>query len=159
MIMSAGSLRRKTILVVDDSVHMRTIVSQVLRALPVKRIVEATDGVDAFERLRSEEIDAIVADYRMQPLDGLEFVRMLRTARDSPAPDIPILMMTGHTERSRVLAAKEAGVSGFIAKPISARVLAERLMAAIEAHPFFAPRYRPPPRRAAVDDDDGTYLL
>lgn len=156
--MLAGPLRRKTIMVVDDSVHMRTIVSHILRALPVKRVVEATDGVEAFERLRYEEIDAIVLDYRMAPLDGLEFVRMLRTAEDSPAPGIPVLMLTGHTQRSRVVAAKEAGVSGFMAKPISARGLARRLMAAIGAHPHFKPC---PPGGAALDatDDDNTYLL
>ncbi len=154
--MQVGPLRRKTILVVDDSVHMRTIVSQILRALPVKRVLEAADGVEAFERLRYEEIDAIVLDYRMEPIDGLEFVRMLRTAKDSPAPDIPVLMMTGHTERSRVLAAKEAGVSGFMAKPISARALAERLMVAIEAHPLFAPRLAQP---ALPSAGDSMYLL
>jgi CheY-like chemotaxis protein len=150
-------LRDKTILVVDDSAHMRMIVTQILRALPVKRTVEAGDGIEALERLRHDEIDAVILDYRMEPLDGVEFVSMLRRAKDSPAPKVPVLMMTGHTERSRVLAARDAGVSGFMAKPISARVLAERLLAVMDAAGYIPPTKAR--RQSEEEGEDNLYLL
>jgi DNA-binding NarL/FixJ family response regulator len=68
-------------------------------------------------------------------------------------------MLTGHTQRSRVVAAKEAGVSGFMAKPISARALARRLMTAIGAHPSFKPRPTSGPTLPGTDEDENTYLL
>ncbi len=148
----------KTVLVVDDSANMRAIVSHILRALPVRRCLECADAVEALERLRHDEVDAVIVDFRMEPINGCEFVQLLRTAKDSPAPQVPILMISGHTERSRVLAALQAGVSGFLAKPISARTLAERLAAAFEAPIPRAPKAATPTVED-VNEDESLYLL
>jgi CheY-like chemotaxis protein len=151
--------KNKVIMIVDDSMHMRMIVGQILRALPVKRTVEAAGSVEALERLHYEPVDAIIVDYRMEPLDGVEFVRMLRTAPDSPAPKVPILMMTGHTERSRVLAAREAGVTGFMAKPVSARLLTERLGMVIGNGSYKPPQQAAPPAPIEEDSEEDSYFL
>ena len=68
----------------------------------------------------------------MSPLDGMDFVRMVRTGNDSPNQYVPIIMLTGHTEMNRVLEARDSGVHEFLAKPISAKSLYARIRAIIE---------------------------
>lgn len=130
--MNGYSLERVNFLVVDDNRHMRALVKTILYAIGAKTIVEACDGADAFKILRNYPADIIICDWAMVPLDGLEFVRLIRTATDSPNPFAPIIMMTGHTERRRVLEARDAGVHEFLAKPISAKALYERIRSIIE---------------------------
>ena len=68
----------------------------------------------------------------MKPMDGLEFTRDVRTRRDSPNPFVPIIMITGHTEKHRVEAARDAGVTEFLAKPITAQSLFSRIAEIVE---------------------------
>ncbi len=68
----------------------------------------------------------------MEPLDGLDFVRLVRTAKDSANPYVPIIMLTGYTEYRRVVEARDAGVNEFLAKPISARALYQRFASIID---------------------------
>lgn len=120
-------------MVVDDNHHMRTIVNTILRSLGCMDVRECGDGAAAFELLRSRPADIIILDFRMDTLDGLDFVRLLRRAGDSPCPMVPVIMMTGHSERRHVLAARDAGVTEFVAKPISAKALCARIEAALLA--------------------------
>jgi DNA-binding response OmpR family regulator len=85
----------------------------------------------------------------MFPLDGVEFTRLVRTSPDSPNPFLPIIMMTGHSERSRVYEARDAGVTEFIVKPITAKAVLDRLNAVImRPRPFIkADGYIGPCRR------------
>ena len=76
-------------------------------------------------------VDLMIVDWMMQPMDGLAFTRMVRLKPNSPNPYVPILMMTAHTEASRVREARDAGVNGFLKKPISARVLFDRIASAL----------------------------
>jgi two-component system, chemotaxis family, chemotaxis protein CheY len=114
------------VLVVDDNPHMRSIVVAILRGVGVGTIREASDGADALSAMRSGVPDIVICDLNMDPIDGLEFTHMVRTAPDSPYPFVPIIMMTGHTERSKVSAARDAGVNELVAKPISARTVVDR---------------------------------
>lgn len=68
----------------------------------------------------------------MEPLDGLEFTRLIRTDKNSPNPMVPIILLTGHTEMSRVVEARDTGINEFLAKPISARGLYSRICMIIE---------------------------
>jgi two-component system, chemotaxis family, chemotaxis protein CheY len=112
-----------TILVVDDNHHMRSIIKELLRAIGVQEVREANDPVEAFELLKSTPIDLILADLSMPIIDGVEFIRMVRTSADSPNPFLPVIMITGHSERS----ARDAGVNEFLVKPVTAKSLMERL--------------------------------
>ena len=126
------NLERLNFLIVDDNKHMRALVKTILLALGVKNTVEADDGAGAFKELRHFPADIIICDWNMEPLDGLDFTKMVRTAGDSPNPFVPIIMLTGHTEMNRVVEARDAGVHEFLAKPISARSLYSRIRAIIE---------------------------
>lgn len=108
--------RAAEFLVVDDNKHMRALVKTILHSLGTKNVVEAADGADAFKELRHFPADIIICDWNMSPLDGLDFVRLVRTGKDSPNPFAAIIMLTGHTEMHRVVEARDAGVHEFLAK-------------------------------------------
>ncbi len=119
------------VLVVDDKQEMRFLLRCLLRAGGVGSMSEAETAKDAFEILRANPIDLVIVDWMMRPTDGLTFARMIRWDASSPNPYVPLLMLTAHTEASRVAAARDAGVNGFIKKPVSARVLFERISNAL----------------------------
>lgn len=137
------------VLVVDDNQQMRFLVRSLLRAAGVHRVAEAATAIEAFEVLALAPVDLILVDWKMTPVDGIAFTRMVRTAPDSANPYVPILMMTAHTETSRVAAARDCGVTGFLKKPISARVLFDRVSSALlDARVFIkTPTYFGPDRR------------
>ncbi len=137
------------VFIVDDNRHMRSLVQSILHALGVKEIGEAGDAAEAFTELQHFMADVLIVDWHMEPLDGLDFVRLIRTAKDSPNPYIPIIMLSGYTEYRRVTEARDAGVNEFLAKPISARSLYMRFASIIEnPRPFVrAKGYFGPDRR------------
>ncbi len=126
------NLERLNFLIVDDNRHMRALVTTILNALGVRNCQDATDGADAFKELKHFPADIIICDWNMDPLDGLDFTRLVRTGKDSPNPFVPIIMLTGHTEMNRVIEARDAGVHEFLAKPISAKALYARIRSIIE---------------------------
>ena len=150
-------LRHVSALIVDDNHHLRTIVSTILRSLGCKDARECGDGASAFELLRTRPADIIILDFRMDTLDGIDFVRLLRRSSDSPCPMAPVIMMTGHSERKHVSAARDAGVTEFVAKPISASALCARIEAVLLRPRDFvrAPAFVGPSRRRRDDDHNG----
>jgi two-component system chemotaxis response regulator CheY len=119
------------ILIVDDHEAMRSIVAALLRGFGFYRVREAEGGQAALRMLADATADLIIVDVKMQGMDGVEFTRRLRAARDGRA-EIPVLMMTGHATRAGVVAARDAGVNEFIAKPMTGRMLADRLRRMVE---------------------------
>lgn len=137
------------VLVVDDNQQMRFILRCLLRAAGVVRVTETATAAAAFDTMCVSTVDLVILDWKMAPIDGLAFARMVRCDRNSPNPFVPILMLTAHTEISRVAAARDAGVSGFIKKPISTRLLFDRISSAltdtrnfIRSDDFFGPDRR-----------------
>jgi two-component system, chemotaxis family, chemotaxis protein CheY len=142
-------------LVVEDNMHMRTLLRSLLLALGMKSVYEAADGQTGFDELRSRKPDFVMTDLSMKPVDGIEFTRMVRMGQDSPNPYVPIIMVTGHTERLRVEAARDAGVTEFLAKPITAQNLLLRIAEIVERpRPFVrCDGYFGPDRRRRADED------
>ena len=147
--MRSYDLSALRLLIADDSPHMRMLLRQVLRSLGVRRIAEAADGVSALKEIRATPPDVIIADWEMQPVDGLQLVRSIRTARDSANPYVSIIMLTAYTETFRIHQARDAGINEYLAKPVSARALYGRLVNAIERTRQFvtSPAYTGPCRR------------
>ena len=125
-------LENINVLVLDDNRHMRGLIESILHSLGVKHVCQAGDAAQAFEELQHFNADVIIVDWHMEPLDGLDFVRLVRTAQDSPNPYVPIIMLSGYTELRRVTEARDAGVNEFLAKPISAKALYQRFQAIID---------------------------
>lgn len=120
------------ILLVDDNHYMRVLLAEILRAVGVHHIYEANDGAEGLQMMRDHAVDVVMTDLSMQPLDGIDFVRLLRNSPDSPNQMAPVIMITGHSTFARVNEARDAGVSEFLAKPLTARGVVERLHQAIE---------------------------
>jgi two-component system, chemotaxis family, chemotaxis protein CheY len=133
----SSSLKRLHVLVVDDDPHMREVLKLILYGLGVGAVREASDAAQAFVQVRDSSPDIVLVDWMMSPLDGLDFVRLMRNAKDSPNPYIPLIMVTGHTETRYVREARDVGVTEFLAKPVSPMALARRIAAVIhEPRPF-----------------------
>ena len=114
------------VVVIDDNRTTRHIVSGILQKFKVGHIFEAENGADALEQITAVAPDIIFCDWLMQPVNGIEFVRRVRAGATTISRDTPIIMMTSQVEASQVLEAKEAGVSGYLAKPLTAgRVVAQ----------------------------------
>ena len=153
------NLEELNVLVLDDSPNMRALVVSILYALGVKNIVEAADVTRAFIELKHFPADIVVTDWHMEPLDGLDFVRMVRNNDDSPNPYVPIIMLTGHTELQRVIESRDAGINEFLAKPLSAKALYQRIVTIIEnPRPFIRTEnyFGPCRRRKNVGPPKGT---
>lgn len=120
------------ILLVDDNHHMRTLLVEILRAIGVQHVFEASDGAEALTLMRQHPIDIIMTDLAMQPLDGIDFVRLLRNSPDSANQMAPVIMITGHSTQRRVHEARDVGVNEFLAKPVTARGVIERITEIIE---------------------------
>src|SRR5882757_9432187 len=132
--MSGYRFDRLKILVVDDNVHMRKLVTTILQAFGVIQIFEADSGDRAWAVLRESNPDVVVLDWVMEGMSGLELMRMIRTNPVAPNPFVPVIMLSGHTSMDHVRQARDAGVNEFIAKPVSIKTMMSRLVAVIE-HP------------------------
>lgn len=148
-----AGLQRVRVLVVDDNAHMIAIVKTILRGFGATQIVEAKDAIDAFDRLRNDAIDLVIVDYQMDVLDGVEFVKLVRNSSDSGNRYVPIIMLTAHSERSRVMAARDAGINEFCCKPVTAFELHRKVAAIIDRpRPYVkTSNYFGPDRRRRMD--------
>jgi len=77
-------------------------------------------------------VDMIITDWRMSPMDGINFIKYLRTHEDSPNRFIPIIMLTGNVEREHVETARDVGINEFVIKPFSAKTLCDRITLLID---------------------------
>jgi two-component system, chemotaxis family, chemotaxis protein CheY len=162
-----------SVLVVDDNRYMCELIGTLLRTFGITRIYLCEDVKRALNTLRTEQIDIVLTDLSMNPVDGLEFTRMLRRDPDSPAPFVPVLMITGHSDRQKVTSARDAGVNEFLVKPLTARALFDRFVSLIDSPRAFiragdymgpdrrrrrAPGFQGPHRRASDNPVSGSAL-
>jgi CheY-like chemotaxis protein len=145
-------IQQLRVLVVDDNPFMRNLVRSMLTTIGVKKVLEASDGIAALEMIRATSPDLVVLDWEMPLLNGAELVRIVRSPGAFPVPDIPIIMLTAHGERWRILESVKIGVNEFLCKPVSAKALFDRVISIL-----LKPResvqlgeyYGPAPRRPA----------
>ena len=153
------------ILIVDDEHYMRKVVRTLLMGIGVRTTYEASDGPAGLEMIRSVSPDLVILDWEMPGLDGAGFVRMVRSPQTFPLPEIPIIMLTGHGERSRVIQAIELGVNEFLLKPVSSKALRDRIVAVLaKPRPLVksGDYFGPAPRKLAnihEDNDNAGHLV
>ena len=147
--MDTYDFSRLSVLIVDDSVHIRRLVRAILHAFGCRDIYDAPTGTRALKELRSNQIDVIILDWMMEPMDGIELTRRIRTGEGIPNPYVPIIMLTGHTTMNCILQARESGVTEYLAKPITPKGLMSRLrMVIAKPRPFVrTPVFFGPDRR------------
>lgn len=152
--MENKSLSNLKVLIVDDSGHMRSILATVLRGLGVKTILQADNGQTGLDSFESNLPDLVVTDWEMPVVTGPTFVRSIRNPNRGEPAFTPIILVTAHTDRSRVIEAAKLGVHEILTKPISVSGFAQRIERAIfEERPFImTDRYFGPAPRANLFD-------
>ena len=114
-------------LIVDDSAEMRALLTHMLSSLGARHFLEADEASEALEILKYNHVDIIFTDWKMEPVDGIVFTRLVRTSPESQFQMTPIIMISGYTEVHHVSEARNAGVTEFLAKPVSAQALYRRI--------------------------------
>ncbi|MBI4983852.1 MAG: chemotaxis response regulator CheY [Rhodocyclales bacterium] len=118
-------------LVVDDFSTMRRIVRNLLKELGFTSVEEAEDGAVALQRLKGGGgIDFVITDWNMPNMDGLTLLQSVRA--DPALKHLPVLMITAEAKKENIIAAAQAGASGYIVKPFTAATLNEKLVKIFE---------------------------
>src|SRR5262245_31275991 len=143
---------RIKVLIVDDEYYTRKVIRTLLLAMGCTKIYEANDGATGLDAIRGLAPDIVLLDWEMPGIDGAEFVRRVRSPNTFPVPNVPIIMLTGHGERSRVLEAVRLGVHEFLLKPVSSSALQARMLSVLTKPRPMVKRgnyYGPEPRKLA----------
>jgi len=154
-----SGLKELTVLVVEDSELMMEVIVGILTKLGFGQILRAPDGEQGFSVFQRMKPDLIITDWHMEPVDGLEMTRWIRRNKYSVKRTIPIILMTGFTEQSRITNARDVGITEILVKPFTANELARRLMHVIdmprdfiETEMFFGPDRRRRPSEFDGED-------
>src|SRR5438093_11602444 len=147
-------IRNLSVLVIDDNQFMRKIVRNLVMNVGVKEVHEASDGIAGLDAIRPVGPDVVILDWELPLLNGAEFVRIVRSPGVFPMPDIPIIMLSSHGERWRVVEAARIGVNEYLRKPVSAQSLLDRLISILakpRAIVQVGDYYGPEPRKLFTD--------
>ena len=140
-----------SILVIDDNEPLLKLIKAFLRMHGYRNVTLTLNAEQGFGMLCDEELkfDLVIVDWALSGMNGIEFTKKVRTDVESLHPHIPVILLTGHSERSRVEDARDAGVTEFLAKPISDESLANRVKAIMgkPRHFIRAPDFVGPDRR------------
>ena len=158
--MARYDFSRLSVLVVEDSRFMRSLLVTTLRALGVERVMTAENGEDAIQVMAPAAalgeslvgrtgVDLILSDFVMPVVDGAMLLRWVRLAKKSPDRFLPFVMISAAADRDVLFDCRDAGVDEFVAKPFSADSLALRITAVVEnPRPYiYCPNYFGPDRR------------
>lgn len=111
------------ILLVDDSRTIRNIQKNILSRLDHTDITEASDGVEGLAKVKEVPPDLILLDWNMPNMDGITFLKTLRAQGNKT----PVIMCTTEAEKSRVIAAIQAGANNYVVKPFSTETMADKI--------------------------------
>ena len=140
-------IRIPVFLVVDDQFNVRRMVFNFLRTFGYTKVTDASDGLDAWQKLEQTHVDFIICDWNMPNMTGLDLLKKIRN--DEALRNIPFLMVTAEVVEDIVAEAIEEGVDGYIVKPFQAQTLMDRIDHIIEK------RRNPQPVDAALDRGAG----
>lgn len=135
--MSGIDLSRISVLVVEDSPFIRSLLVNSIRILGVQSVKSVDDGAEAIDFIKLVEenpmkagmmsVDIIICDWEMSPVNGLMLLRWIRRHKDSHDRFKPFVMLTGYSEPKRVHEARDMGVTEFMSKPFSVNALADKV--------------------------------
>jgi two-component system chemotaxis response regulator CheY len=112
-------------LIVDDFSTMRRIVRNLLKELGYTNVDEAENGQLGLNMLKKGSYNFVVSDWNMPVMDGLEMLKSIRL--DPELAHLPVLMVTAEAKKENIIAAAQAGASGYVVKPFTAATLDEKL--------------------------------
>ncbi len=127
-------------LVVDGVVSTRKFIRSVLKDLHFQEVFEVSDGQQALKVLKEEDVNLIISDWTLEGISGLDLLKRVRNHTGNDAPfgnaasqikDLPFILLSGHTDKSKLLQAINAKVSEFVVKPYTAELLSEKIKACL----------------------------
>ena len=124
-------IRNASVLIADRNQSARRLTRSMLINLGVRSIAEAEDGLATLGAITAGKPDALLIDWDLPKLPGLEVIKMVRSPGQSPRADLPIIMLTAWAERQYVLKALRCGANEFLAKPTSTLALRDRLVSVL----------------------------
>jgi DNA-binding response OmpR family regulator len=155
----AYNFKQVKVLVVESSVPMFKLVKGVLNmfGVPEGNVYASYTIEEAFSTFRTHKHDLIIADWLQNPDRGIALTKMIRTHRDTPNAYVPIIMTAGSGHLTRVLRARDSGISEYLVKPFSAKSLADRISRVIEKPRMFVvcATYTGPDRRSRSEGFTG----
>jgi CheY-like chemotaxis protein len=149
------------VLIVDDEASMRKVTRALLQSIGIHDLYEASNGTRGLDLICVRAPDIVILDWEMPSPNGPEFMRRVRSPGNFPLPDVPVIMLTGYSERSRVVEAVNLGVNEYLLKPVSATALLARIVSILKKPRRMLKRgdyYGPEPRKYSAykpDRDDG----
>lgn len=111
---------------------MLALTTSMLGVMGFKNVIGAKNVDEGYKLFCQNPPDLVITDWLMEPMDGIDLIRMIRKNTDSPDPFVPIILMTGYSDQPRVEAARDCGVTEFLMKPYSARDMYARIVQIIE---------------------------
>lgn len=135
---------------------MRDLIVSVLEAFGVGAVHVANNGREGYQKFLQYNPDIVITDWQMHPVNGIELIEKIRLDPSSPNRMVPIVLVTGYSAVTRVLQARDRGVTELLIKPFTASDLAKRLSHVINKPRDFveaAPVYVGPDRRRRASDD------
>lgn len=165
-------LSQVRILIVEDMQPMLALTTSIITMFGFKNVHGAKSVDEGYKLFCQYDHDLIITDWLMEPMDGLDLIRMVRRNDESPNKFVPIILMTGYSDQPRVETARDMGVTEFLMKPYSARDMYARIVQIIEkprqfvdTGEFFGPDrrrrknyvYFGPDRRGSADKNSGDF--
>jgi CheY-like chemotaxis protein len=124
---AAHGLESLRVLVVDDEEEMRALLARMLERLKIGEVVEAESGAQGLEQIAASRFDLVLLDWNMPEMSGMEFFDRVH-ARE---PDLPFVMVTGRADARSIMAARSAGVTAYVVKPVTQSELRAKLRYAL----------------------------
>lgn len=115
------------VLLVDDHRTMLQIVHGLLNEVGFTKVDKALDGVEALKKMASKRYDIIISDWNMPNMNGLEFLKQVRASADPQVKAVPFILVTAEVKPENIIAAKQAGVNNYVAKPLTAQTLKQKI--------------------------------
>ncbi len=146
--MFAYNLTDLNVLVAEQNMSLRTMLRGVFKELGITHSMIVATADEALNAFFAGDFDLILLDWA-PTFDGIGLLNKVRNEKDSPNPFVPVIVMTANTEMHHICTARDAGMTEFLAKPLSAALIYRRICAVIESNrPFVrASRFFGPDRR------------
>jgi CheY-like chemotaxis protein len=126
--MTQTDLSAIRVLVVEDNLLQRRILTRVLQAANAKEVRQAADGSEALAILETFLPDVILTNRQMQPTDGITFARRVRASEQRPFQAVPIIMLSLNDELNLKQIAHSVGINAFLMKPVSPDTLCQCIL-------------------------------
>ena len=121
------NLERISFLLLDDNLQSLDIMSSAVAGFGVRNITKCQSARDAKDVIRKNSIDFIITDAEMPEESGYDFLRWVRHEASEPNKFVPAIICTGHTRQSQVMQARDCGAHFLVVKPITPKVLLDRI--------------------------------